>query len=431
MKNKFIRSTIILLFGGFITKLLGMLIRIVMSRLLGTDGLGTYMLILPTFSLLISLSQFGMPVALSKFVAEGKKNTKWLFSSSLFVILIINLFLILILIIFAPVLSNRFLHNNDTYLPIICIAFVIPFTSISSICRSYFFGKEKMFPHVLSNILEDVIRLILICLFIPKILDKGIVDCVCFLILSNVISEVSSIIILLLFLPKGISISKSDLLPRKDYIRDCIGIGGYQTASRLIGSIGYFLEPIILTGFLQRNGYSNVFIVSEYGIISGYVLTILLLPSFFSMAISQALLPVISREVSNNNYCGARKKVKLACFLSFGIGLIATIFFMYAPQFFLNLLYHTNLGINYMRILAPFCLLQYIQAPLSATLDALGKSNVNMFISFIGTITRTILLVVLSYLKIGMYSLIIAIGINILITTLVQIKKTYKCLNNY
>ena len=50
MKEKFIKSTIILLLGGFLTKVLGMIIKIIMSRLIGTEGLGLYMLILPTFS---------------------------------------------------------------------------------------------------------------------------------------------------------------------------------------------------------------------------------------------------------------------------------------------------------------------------------------------------------------------------------------------
>ena len=35
-----------------------------------------------------------------------------------------------------------------------------------SLCRSYFFGKEKMFPHVFSNIIEDFVRLIMMILFI-------------------------------------------------------------------------------------------------------------------------------------------------------------------------------------------------------------------------------------------------------------------------
>ena len=52
--NKFIKSTIILLVGGFITKILGMIIKIVMTRLIGPNGIGLYMLVMPTFMLLIT-----------------------------------------------------------------------------------------------------------------------------------------------------------------------------------------------------------------------------------------------------------------------------------------------------------------------------------------------------------------------------------------
>ena len=76
MKNKFIKSTIILIIGGFITKILGMIIKIVMTRTIGTEGIGLYMLISPTFTLLISIAQLGFPVAISKLVAEDKNNNK-------------------------------------------------------------------------------------------------------------------------------------------------------------------------------------------------------------------------------------------------------------------------------------------------------------------------------------------------------------------
>ena len=54
MKTKFIRSTMILLIGGAITKILGMIIKIVMTRNIGSTGMGIYMLLSPTFMLLIS-----------------------------------------------------------------------------------------------------------------------------------------------------------------------------------------------------------------------------------------------------------------------------------------------------------------------------------------------------------------------------------------
>ena len=72
-KSKFIKSTIILIIGGMITKLTIMVIKIVMTRLIGVEGMEIYMLISPTFMLLIGLAQFGFPIAISKLVSENKK----------------------------------------------------------------------------------------------------------------------------------------------------------------------------------------------------------------------------------------------------------------------------------------------------------------------------------------------------------------------
>ena len=55
-KEKFIKSTIILMIGGLITKILGMVIKIIMNRLVGIEGIGLYMLIFPTFSLFMSIT---------------------------------------------------------------------------------------------------------------------------------------------------------------------------------------------------------------------------------------------------------------------------------------------------------------------------------------------------------------------------------------
>ena len=62
--------------GGAITKILGMIIKIVTNRLIGVEGLGVYMLITPTFMLLIAIAQLGFPIAISKLVAEEKNNNK-------------------------------------------------------------------------------------------------------------------------------------------------------------------------------------------------------------------------------------------------------------------------------------------------------------------------------------------------------------------
>ena len=420
MKNKFVKSTLILLFGGLITKALGMIIKIIMARLLGSKILGIYMLILPTFTLLISLSSFSFPIALSKLISEEKRNNKKLFFSIFPILIIINVLLIILIVLLSPIISNKLLHNKDTYISILSMSLVIPFTSISSICRSYFFGKQNMFPHVLSNVIEDIVRLIIIVIGIPIIKPLGTKYIVCFLILINIISEIVSTIVLVFFLPKNIKIKKEDLYPNKSYIKDSLKICIPNTTSKLIGCIGFFLEPIILTNVLLK--YFNInYITREYGVITGYVIPLILLPSFFTLALSQSILPVISKYSSINNIKGIKRKTNQVILLSILIGLPVTIILLVKGDLLLHLIYHTNEGINYLRILAPICLLQYIESPLSSILDALNKSKDNLISTILGTITRTISLIVFS--KKGIYSLIISISLNILITTFYQIKK--------
>ncbi len=386
------------------------------------------MMILPTFSLFIGISQFGLPVALSKLVAEDTKNNKRLLFSVIPISLIINLILIIIIIIIAPYLSTNLLHNKDTYYAILAIAVVIPFTSISSITRSYFFGKQKMLPHVVSNISEDIIRLLIMIIGIPFFMPKGLSYTICFIILSNVISELISILVLFIFLPKKLKIKKKDLIPSKNYIKESLSIGIPNTTGRFIGSIGYFLEPIILTSTLLYIGYSSSFITREYGVLSGYVMPLLLLPSFFTQAISQALLPIISKEYVKKNYQSVKQKIKQAIIISLLVGIPVTILLMIIPNYFLKIIYHTTEGTTYMRVLAPICLFQYIQAPLSSSLDAMGKSKEVMIASTLGMFVRTTLLFILSLLKIGLYGLIIAIGVNVITITFYISKKVRESL---
>ncbi len=425
MKEKFIKSTIILLIGGLITKILGLIIKITMSRLIVTKGLAMYMLILPTFSLLINIGTFSIPIALSKLISEDTRNNKNLFFSTLPILFIVNITLITIVILTSKYISTTLLKNKDLYISILSMSLVIPFTTISAICRSYFFGKEKMTPHVISNIVEDVVRLLLMIIGIPYFLQFGLKYVVCFIILSNIISEVTSTIILIFFLPKNITLKRSDFHPNKVYIKDTLKISIPNTLSRLIGSIAYFLEPIILITFLSKN-YSINYITHEYGIISGYVIPLILLPSFFTLAISQALLPVISKEYIKGNKKYIRKKINLTLSFTIILGLLITIPLTIYPNFFLNLLYKTTEGANYMRLLAPICLLEYIQSPISFSIEAIGKSKINFYASIISVASRTIILIILSNFKLGIYSFIISLSINIILTTLYSYIKLNK-----
>lgn len=422
-KNIFLKSVILLMIGGLITKIISMLIKIVLARLIGPEGMGIYMLVSPTFTLLIALAQLGFPVAISKLVAEEKGNNKNLVFSVIPISLLLNIIIIIILFFSSGYISTNLLNEPRSYYALICIGLVLPFISISSILRGYFFGKQKMLPHVLSNITEDVIRLIALIIGIPIFLSKGLEYAVAFVVLVNIISEFTSILILFFFVPKNFKLTKDDLKPNKNSIKTVFSIGIPTTASRIIGSIGAFLEPIILTYVLIGIGYKSNYIVTEYGIISGYIMPLILIPSFFTLAISQALIPNISKAHSHGHYKYVKDKIKLAIFLSLLIGIPATILFELFPSVPMKLIYNLDEGTEYLKVLAPIALMHYIQAPLTASLQAMGKAKEAMRGTLIGTVVRTISLFCFSYLHIGLWGLIIASSLNILCTTFHQ----YKC----
>ena len=167
MKEKFIKSSLILIIGGALTKLLGIVIRMAMSRTATIESISLYMLVLPTFSLMMSISQLGFSKGVSKLVSEGKYQSKKILFSILPLSFLINISLAIFLAITNKFIANNLLHNPDAYLPILAISLVLPFDSLSSMLRGFFFGKEKMTPHVISHLAEQIVRLLLMLLVIP------------------------------------------------------------------------------------------------------------------------------------------------------------------------------------------------------------------------------------------------------------------------
>ena len=84
----------------------------------------------------------------------------------------------------------------------------------------------------------------------------------------------------------------------------------------------------------------------------------------------------------------------------------------------MNLIYDTNLGIKYIRIMSPVFILLYIQTPLTSILQSINKSKESMKSTIEGTIIKTILMIILSYMHFGMFSLVIPMLINIIYVTI-------------
>ena len=194
------------------------------------------------------------------------------------------------------------------------------------------------------------------------------------------------------------------------------------TSSKIVGSISYFLEPIILTNILLYVGYSKDYITFEYGVINAYSLSLLLMAQFFTQNMSVSLIPELSINYKNNRSL-CKRRIKQIVLLSLFIGLSSTIVITLFPKFFLKILFNTNKGVDYIRLLSPFIVLFYIESPLINAISAIGDTKELFKITLKVSIIRIISIVLFSFLKIGMYSLLITIILNIIISTYMYYKK--------
>ena len=410
MKNKFIKSTIVLVVGGIITKLLSFIIRIYFTRVI-KDGINIYSLIMPTYSLLITITQLGFPIAISNIIAKGEKRGKNIMSSIVPVSLLLNLILILIVIFSAKYLSNNLLHEPGTYYPLIALSLVLPFISLSSIIRGYFFGKQQMMPHSISNIIEQLFKLFIVLVILPHLLKYGTIVAVCGYILISILSETISIVVFLLYLPKNFKIERKDIKPDFGTIKDVLAIGLPAVGSRIIGNIGYFFEPIILSYMLLKTGFTNDYIISNYAIYNTYVIGLLIVPTFLLGAIGTSMLPEISKNI--NNKAKVKRLFKKTMIFSLIIGVFSNIVLYFSCDFILNLLFNTTDGCNYIRFLAPFFTIFYFESPLSSILQAYNMTGYIMKTTIIGVIIKLASLTLLSLFHIGIYALILSEVINI------------------
>lgn len=427
-KSIFFKSAFILLIGSIITRGFGFLIRIIFTRVIGPEGINLHSLIMPTYSLIIALTQLGLPMAISTIVARGVKRGKKIVFSVVPIILILNLLMMITIILSAPFIAGTLLDEPNATYPIMSMAFILPFISISSILRGYFFGKQQMMPHTISNIIEQVARFIIILLVLPKLVSYGPVYGIVGYILLSIISEFISIVIFLCFLPKKFTIKKEDLKPDIKTTKEVMNLCLPSVSGRLIGNVFYFLEPIILTYVLKYVGYSNSFIVNEYGIYNAYVLPLLIIPSFLVQAVSTALVPEISKSYEQKNHKMVKKRLRQSLTLCFSIGLITNTLVFLFPEALLKILYNTTSGVEYIRILAFFFTLYSLEGPLSSTLQALGKTKQAFRATTCGVLLRTIALSVCSLFKIGLYGLVIGEILDIVSVIIIDYKALKKAI---
>lgn len=162
-KNNLLTSALVLSIGGLVAKILGALYRIPLTNIVGSYGMGLYQLVFPPYILFLTLAQAGVPVALSKLIAEkhqlGLENQgRKVFSMSFVFLLATGLASAVAMCLLANFIANA-QGNGETATAFLVVAPALVFVPVTNVLKGYFQGNMNMTPCSVTTVVEQIVKL--------------------------------------------------------------------------------------------------------------------------------------------------------------------------------------------------------------------------------------------------------------------------------
>lgn len=423
--TSFVKGTLMLTIVIFLSKLFGFFYRMQFMRIAGEEVVGIYMTAYPAFIFFISLVQLGLPIALTKIVADfyakGKKIEAASVLKKCMKISTISIIVLLpVLFLITPKIAETLLQSSGTRFPLMVAIYTVPVVVYGGIIKAYLLGTGKTAPTAWSSLIEQGIRIGAISFVLPHLLTGTSTTDAAYAMGMTAIGELGAFIYLFLHykLTKQRSEKKLDSYPSGPLFRIALPSAG----SKLFGTFTWFLEPIVFLKALTISGMTATAATSLYGVISGVHIPLLLFPAFIPAALSIILIPAVSGAAAVNNTRLLNERITISLRLSSLIGCYAATFFLLYGDFLARELFHLKDETGYMKILAPIFYFYYIQSPLLSILQALDRARVAMMNSIYGGMGKLLLMLVLAAQPmLQQFGAIIAIGFGVLLTSFLHI----------
>ncbi|WP_245243549.1 stage V sporulation protein B, partial [Mesobacillus selenatarsenatis] len=278
---------------------------------------------------------------------------------------------------------------------------IVPIVAVSSVLRGYFQGRQNMRPSAISQVIEQLVRITLIAVLTKTFMPYGIEYAAAGAMIASVIGELISLI----YLMTTFKLRKSFRLRKnffqfvnsgKSTFNDLMKIALPTTGSRLIGSVSWFFEPIVVAHSLAIAGVAAVAATKQYGALTGFAMPLLLLPSFITYSLSTSLVPAISEANSQKKMRVIEHLLQQSLRFSLLTGGLAIVVLYVLAEPLMTLMYGTSNGSQFIKLMAPFFLFYYFQGPLQAALQALDLARAAMINSLIGNLAKTAVIFLLA-----------------------------------
>lgn len=298
MKSIFKSVAIITVFS-VITRVLGFVFRIYMSRVLGSEMLGIYQIAFSIFGVLLMLVSSGLPLVISKLTAKyatrgDREGEHKMMSSALILSLVFSVSICLIMLAFTPVL-NLILVDKQCVTILLVLLPAVVFSAIYSVFRGNLWGHDKYFGVCTTELFEQIIRISICIVFftfvggsLNGVLGAGlslVIACFC-----------SAAFVVSLYFVQGGRLKK----PNKT-MREITKSAGPITAVRFAVSMMQPLIAVIIPIMLERAGYSTSQALGLYGVATGMTFPLLFVPTTLVGSLSMAIIPDLSTAQTNND----------------------------------------------------------------------------------------------------------------------------------
>lgn len=320
-KSNLLKQGAILAVAGLVVKFLGFLYRLPLANTLGTVGMGYYSLAFQIFSVLLIISSYGAPAALSKILIEKREQNKHeeaviLFRITTLVILGLCIVLSTVMWFWAePIVT--LISTKDSTMATYAVRSLAPTILLLgglSLLRGYFQSFKTMVPTAISQVIEQVFNAVGSVVFARWLVKYGLNWGAAGGTIGTGFGAFFGLTFLLfvfMIYRSKRKMKESHLTNRwwdtqlfKEFIRVIVPISLLAAVSAIVSVI----DTKMLYSSLSYVGYEEAAINGVNGAYNTTFLTLTNLPISVAIALAAASLPSISASYIRKDYELAKYK---------------------------------------------------------------------------------------------------------------------------
>ncbi|MBP7175882.1 MAG: polysaccharide biosynthesis protein [Thermoclostridium sp.] len=433
-KKNLKQNAFILTIAGFIVKSIGFIYRIYIANSIGAEGMGLYQLVLPIYNLVLLGLTAGVGIAVARLVAEETARGNPNNANRVAIVAGTTIFaaaaaVVAILYLKLDFVVNVLIGDIRTKSALFWILPAIPFIAAITALKGYFYGKQEVVPNALSQIAEQLVKLIVV-FTIADIFSQGDMERKClFATIGMITGEIANVLVVFLAFQlrkgkKAVNYS-GKLLRKRDIEKSLLGISLPITANRLILSLLGTVEFIWIPQRLALFGMTNAEALAEYGKLTGMASPVITFPSMLTAALATALVPAIAEAAALKRMNGANRQISRSIRLTLVLGFLFTSLFLAFGTDISEIIYPGQ-NVGQMMFLLSFTgVFFYLQQTLLGVLNGLGKEKETLKHSMMTSVLR-LGFVWFGIPAFGMNAYIISLVVTNLVGSVLNLRTTVK-----